>query len=261
MNPNTPITEIKGVGEKARALYAKIDVTTVGGLLSHYPKDYETFSLPVQVAGAVPGEICAVHVMVAGIPNQKKVRNLTILNVNVRDESGGMQLTFFNMPFLKKTLKPGGYYVFRGLVQTRGAAKIMEQPKIYSLDDYRKQCGQLMPRYALTKGLTNQAVQKAVRQALTFYEFENEFYPPELLERYRLPSAREALCSVHFPIDFDSLKDARRRLVFDEFFGFLLMLRRNKDLAEELENSYPMLETADTVRFLEQLPFPLTKAQ
>ena len=261
MNQNTPITEIKGVGEKARALYAKIDVTTVGGLLSHYPKDYETFSLPVQVAGAVPGEICAVHVMVAGIPNQKKVRNLTILNVNVRDESGGMQLTFFNMPFLKKTLKPGGYYVFRGLVQTRGAAKIMEQPKIYSLDDYRKQCGQLMPRYALTKGLTNQAVQKAVRQALTFYEFENEFYPPELLERYRLPSAREALCSVHFPIDFDSLKDARRRLVFDEFFGFLLMLRRNKDLAEELENSYPMLETADTVRFLEQLPFPLTKAQ
>lgn len=261
MNQNTPITEIKGVGEKAKALYAKIDVTNVGELLAHYPRDYETFSLPVPVDRAAPGEICAVHAAVAGIPNQKKIRNLTILNVNVRDESGGMQLTFFNMPFLKKTLKPGGYYVFRGLVQTRGAAKIMEQPKIYSLEDYRRQCGQLMPRYALTKGLTNQAVQKAMRQALTFYEFEAEYYPPKLLERYRLASAREALCNVHFPPDYDSLKSARRRLVFDEFFGFLLMLRKNKELAEELENSYPMLETADTVRFLEQLPFPLTRAQ
>lgn len=261
MNQNTPITEIKGVGEKAKALYAKIDVTNVGELLAHYPRDYETFSLPVPVDRAVPGEICAVHAAVAGIPNQKKIRNLTILNVNVRDESGGMQLTFFNMPFLKKTLKPGGYYVFRGLVQTRGAAKIMEQPKIYSLEDYRRQCGQLMPRYSLTKGLTNQAVQKAMRQALTFYEFEAEYYPPKLLERYRLASAREALCNVHFPPDYDSLKSARRRLVFDEFFGFLLMLRKNKELAEELENSYPMLETADTVRFLEQLPFPLTRAQ
>ena len=261
MNQYAPITDIKGVGEKAKVLYAKMDVTTVGGLLTHYPRDYEIFALPVPVEQAVPGEICAIYAVVVGIPNQKKIRNLTILNVNVRDESGGMQLTFFNMPFLKKMLKPGGYYVFRGLVQTRGAAKIMEQPKIYSLEDYRKQCGQLMPRYALTKGLTNQAVQKAMRQALTFYEYEEEYYPARLLERYCLLSAKEALCSVHFPMDYESLKNARRRLVFDEFFAFLLMLRRNKDLAEELENSYPMLETADTVRFLEQLPFPLTKAQ
>lgn len=261
MNSETSILEIRGVGEKAQKLYAKIDVNTVGELLAHYPRDYEAFALPVSVARAMPGEVCAVYVSVAGIPNQKKIRNLTILNLNVKDASGAMQLTFFNMPFLKKTLKPGGFYVFRGLVQTRGAAKIMEQPKIYGLDEYRRQCGQLMPKYALTKGLTNQAVQKAVRQALTFYVFEEEYYPPELLDKYELISEKEALGNVHFPTDFDALRSARKRLVFDEFFGFLLMLRRNKDLADELPNSYPMLETADTVRFLEQLPFPLTKAQ
>lgn len=261
MNQNTPITEIKGVGDKSKELYEKIDVTCVGELLTHYPRDYETFALPVPVADAGPGALCAIHAAVAGIPNQKKVRNLIILNVDVRDESGGMQLTFFNMPFLKKTLKPGGYYIFRGLVQTRGAAKVMEQPKIYALEDYKRQCGQLMPRYALTKGLTNQAVQKAMRQALACYEYEEEYYSPEFLKRYRLMSSREALCNIHFPANLDSLKDARRRLAFDEFMGFLLMLRRNKELSEELENSYPMLETADTVRFLEQLPFSLTNAQ
>jgi ATP-dependent DNA helicase RecG len=261
MNENTPIIEVKGVGEKSRALFAKIDVTTAGELISHYPRDYEAFAQPVDIAHAAAGETCAVYVTVAGIPNQKKIRNLVILNVNVRDASGAMQLTFFNMPFLKKTLKPGGYYVFRGTVQTRGAAKIMEQPKIYSLEDYNRQCGQLMPRYALTKGLTNQAVMKAVRQVLSFYEFEPEYYPREFLEKYDLVSAEDALCGIHFPEDYDTLNAARRRLVFDEFFGFLLMLRKNKDLTQELTNSYPMLETADTVRFLEQLPFPLTKAQ
>lgn len=261
MDQNTPIIELKGVGEKAKALFAKIDVNTVGDLLSHYPRDYETFAPPVPVAETVPGEVCAVYVTVAGIPNQKKIRNLTILNVLVRDASGGMQLTFFNMPFLKKTLKPGGYYVFRGLVQTRGAAKIMEQPKIYGLDDYHKQCGQLMPRYALTKGLTNQAILKAVRQALDAFEYEEEYYPRKFLERHELISVREAFYGIHFPTDYEALKEARRRLTFDEFFGFILMLRKNKELVQGLDNSYPMLETADTVRFLEQLPFPLTNAQ
>lgn len=261
MNNNTPITDIKGIGEKTRTLFAKLNITTVGELLAHYPRDYESFDAPTAISDAHPGEVCAVYAAVAGIPNQKKIRNLTILNVNIRDHSGAMQLTFFNMPFLKKTLHPGGFYVFRGLIQTRGAAKIMEQPKIYSLDEYHRQCGQLMPKYGLTKGLTNQMIQKAVRQALSFYSFEPEYYSQPLLQKYQLSSAQEALENVHFPTDYESLKKARNRLVFDEFFGFILMLRRNKELTKELPNAYPMLETADTIRFLEHLPFPLTKAQ
>ncbi|MCH5344228.1 MAG: ATP-dependent DNA helicase RecG [Acetatifactor sp.] len=261
MNQSTPITEIKGVGDKTRKLFEKLDITTVGDLLSHYPRDYETFGAPVPIAEAIPGQICAIHVTVTSIPNQKKVRNLTILNVNVRDTSGAMQLTFFNMPFLKKILKPGGYYLFRGLVQTRGAAKIMEQPKMYNYEEYQKQAGLLQPRYSLTKGLTNQAVQKAVKQALSLYTFEDEYYPEEISEKYDLLPREDALHTIHFPADFDALVQARRRLVFDEFFDFLLLLRKNKDLTAALPNSYPMYETADTVRFLEQMPFALTKAQ
>lgn len=261
MNRNTPMTELKGVGEKTGKLFEKIDIRTVGDLLTHYPRDYETFQEPVPIAQAACGEVCAVNVSVVGIPNQKKIRNLTILNVTVKDASGAMQLTFFNMPFLKNVLKPGGVYVFRGLVQSRGAAKIMEQPKLYSYEDYRKQMGALQPRYSLTKGLTNQAVQKAMKQALTFYEFEEEYYPEEIVKRYQLPSPREAMCSVHFPITMASLTEARKRIVFDEFFSFLFLLRKNKEYSAKLANEYPMFETADTVRFLEQIPFSLTKAQ
>lgn len=261
MNRNTPIIELKGIGEKSQKLFEKLDIRTVGDLISHYPRDYESFGEPMPIAQATPGEVCTVYASVSGIPNQKKIRNLVILNVTIKDNSGAMQLTFFNMPFLKKVLKPGGFYVFRGLVQSRGAAKIMEQPKIYSYEEYRKQTNVLQPKYALTKGLTNQAVQKAMKQALTFYEFEEEYYPEEIRQKYDLMPIKEALCTVHFPIDTDCLKKARNRIVFDEFFWFLLLLRKNKELGTQLANEYPMYETADTVRFLEQIPFPLTKAQ
>ena len=261
MNRDTPIIEIKGVGEKTQKLFAKLNIRTVGELLAAYPRDYETFREPVKIDQAAPGEMCAVHAAVSGIPNEKKVRKLSILNVNISDGSGSLLLTFYNMPFLKKTLRQGGFYIFRGMVQSRGSQRVMEQPKIYSMEDYRKLTNRLIPRYSLTKGLTNQAVQKCIKQALSFYEFEPEYYSGDLLEANHLVSEQEAVESIHFPADYDTLMQARRRLVFDEFFTFLFLMRRNRDIGEQCPNRYRMFETADTVRFLEQLPFPLTKAQ
>jgi len=261
MNENTPIIEVKGVGEKTRKLFQKLNIGTVGELLRSYPRDYEVFREPVRIARAAAGDLCAVYAAVSGIPGEKKVRKLSILNVNIADETGTLHLTFFNMPFLKKVLKQGGFYVFRGMVQSRGGFKLMEQPKIFSLEDYERQTNRLIPKYSLTKGLTNQTFQKTVRQALSNYVFEEEYYPEELLKTYDLEDERRAIETVHFPPDADSLARARKRLVFDEFFSFLFLLRQNKRLADGSENRYQMFETADTLRFLEQLPFPLTKAQ
>ena len=261
MDKNTPIIEIKGVGEKTRKLFEKLDIRTVGDLLSYYPRDYEIYEEPVQIGRTVPDTVCAVYAAVTGIPNEKRVRKLHILNVNIADSSGSMMLTFFNMPFLKKVLKPGGFYLFRGTVQSRGNARLMEQPKMFPVDEYRKQTNKLTPKYSLTKGLTNQAVQKAVKQALSLCSFEEECYDQDILKSCDLMSKQEAVETVHFPPDRESLVKARRRLVFDEFFSFLYLLRRNRQIGERLENRYQMFETADTVRFLEQLPFPLTRAQ
>lgn len=261
MNQDTLVIEVKGVGEKTQKLFQKLNIQTVGDLLRSYPRDYEIFGDPVKIAEAVPGEVCAVYATVSGIPNEKKVRKLTILNVNIADETGTMQLTFFNMPFLKKVLKPGGFYVFRGTVQSRGSLRVMEQPRIFSLEDYGKQTNCLNPKYSLTKGLTDKTFRKTVQQVLSNYAFEEEYYPDELLAEYELPGEQWATRTIHFPSDRDSLARARKRLVFDEFFSFLFLLRQNKRLSDGLENRYRMFETADTVRFLEQLPFPLTRAQ
>ena len=262
MSDAIPVNRIKGVGEKTAALFGKINVFTVEDLIGHYPRDYETYDAPVSIREASPGSVQAIYGQITAIPNVKKVRNLSILNAILKDGSNdSIQLTFFNMPFLKKVLKPGGFYLFRGLVQQRGTHKIMEQPRMFTWDEYKQKSGRLLPRYALTKGLTNQTVQKSVAQALEYYPPEKEYLPQMILQKYPMLSHREAVYALHFPENRDELLAARNRMVFEEFFSFLLVLRKNKELAAKTENHFPMYETADTVRFLEQLPFPLTKAQ
>ena len=262
MSDAIPVNRIKGVGEKTAALFGKINVYTIDDLIRHYPRDYETYDAPVSIRETSPGSVQAVYGQITAIPNVKKVRNLSILNAILKDDNGdSIQLTFFNMPFLKKVLKPGGFYLFRGLVQQRGTHKIMEQPRMFTWDEYRQKSGRLLPRYALTKGLTNQTVQKSVAQALEYYPPEKEYLPQVILQKYPMLSHREAIYALHFPESREELLTARNRMVFEEFFSFLLVLRKNKELAAKTENHFPMYETADTVRFLEQLPFPLTKAQ
>ena len=262
MSDAIPVNRIKGVGEKTAALFGKINVYTVDDLIRHYPRDYETYGAPVSILETSPGSVQAVYGQITAIPNVKKVRNLSILNAILKDDNGdSIQLTFFNMPFLKKVLKPGGFYLFRGLVQQRGTHKIMEQPRMFTWDEYIQKSGRLLPRYALTKGLTNQTVQKSVAQALEYYPPEKEYLPQVILQKYPMLSHREAVYALHFPESREELLTARNRMVFEEFFSFLLVLRKNKELAAKTENHFPMYETADTVRFLEQLPFPLTKAQ
>ena len=262
MSDAIPVNRIKGVGEKTAALFGRINVFTVEDLIRHYPRDYETYDAPVSIREASAGSVQAIYGRITAIPNVKKVRNLSILNAVLTDDNGdSIQLTFFNMPFLKKVLKPGGFYLFRGLVQQRGTHKIMEQPRMFTWEEYQKKSGRLLPRYALTKGLTNQMVQKSVAQALEYYPPEKEYLPQSVLQKIPMLSHREAVNSLHFPENREELLAARNRIVFEEFFSFLLVLRKNKDLAAKTENHFPMYETADTVRFLEQLPFPLTKAQ
>ena len=146
MEKSSSVTEIKGVGEKTCSLLAKLNIHTTGDLLAAYPRDYETYGEFVEIARLSPGSVCAVHAAVSGIPNEKRTGKLHILNVKIADSSGSLQLTFYNMPFLKKTLKRGGFYIFRGMVQSRGTARIMEQPKIFSMEEYQNLTGRLIPR-------------------------------------------------------------------------------------------------------------------
>lgn len=261
LTKDSSLLELKGIGEKSQKLYTKLGLLTVGDLLRNFPKDYERFEKPVKIKALTNSTISAVLGTVLTTPASRKGKRLTITTVNVKDDTGLLSLVFFNMPFLTKILKPGATYIFRGRVEVKGPSFVMEQPKYYSPAEYDRLTGILQPKYSLTKGLTNQAMQKAVKTALSSYAFPEEYLPADMLSRAEITDLKTALHDIHLPTSEKDAITARRRLVFDEFFNFLFCMRKNKDFAATIPNEYPMIETADTVRYVESLPFRLTKGQ
>lgn len=261
MTNETRIIDIKGIGEKTAKLFQKLSITTVGELLHYYPKDYEEFGEPLMIHQAPVGELCSIRACLAGNITSKKVRNLIILNFTVRDASGQISMTYFNMPYVKNQLKSGLLYIFRGVLQKRNGNLVMEQAKIYKPEEYFKLTGILQPKYSLTAGLSNHMITKSVKQALSNYQFAEDFLPEQVTNKAALVSLRQAVEDIHFPSDYESMLKARKRLVFDEFFLFILALQKCKEHNETLESIYPMLEVAETNRLLEALPYPLTGAQ
>ncbi len=257
MDLTTDIQNIKGIGDKSAALFAKLNIQTVGDLLKFYPRGYETFEAPVNVKEGIEGDVQAFCLRIVKSATMKKIRNLTILNYIASDNSGQIGLTFFNMPFLKNTLKPGDIYIFRGVFRDGR----LEQPRFFKEDEYRKLRESIQPSYSLTKGLTNNGIKKAVMQALSLYKFPEDHLPLWVREKYSLMGYEEAVNTMHFPDNMDKLVEARKRLVFDEFFLFLLLVRRDKTKLSHQRSPFSMIETADVPRFVEGLPYKLTAGQ
>lgn len=261
MDRTMDLTYLKGIGAKTAALFAKAGAATVGELLEYFPRDYDKLENTVCVEELAAGTVQAVRAYIVQTAPAKSVRNLKILNLTAADGTGRLELTFFNMPYLKSSLKQGKPYIFRGLVKQRGNVLIMEQPKIYEEADYELKKRSLQPLYPLTAGLSNQMVSKAVRQALDLQTDKQEFLPESILQKYDLMNLEQALFQIHFPESGELLRQARRRLVFDEFLIFMLQVQRLKQRRGLRLNHMPMTDGRAADRLLEKLPYALTGAQ
>lgn len=260
MNYSDNITDIKGIGDKTAKLFNRLSINTVGDLLNHFPRDYEAFGPPVKVANAPLDVPVTLELTVLSGFQWKKVRKLTIGTGMAADETGKISITYFNAPYLKNVIKGGGVYLMRGKLKKDRGMLHMDQPKLYTYEEYGRITGSLQPCYSLTAGLTNKTVARAMAQALNAV-MEEEYLPPQILEKYQLVSRTKAYRDIHFPKNYEEMLSARKRLSFDEFFLFLLKLRKLKEMNEDQASSYPMIETAETKRLIEALPYRLTHAQ
>ena len=261
MNLQNNILELKGIGEKSANLFRKLNIETLRDLLFYYPRDYETFSPAIKVEEVDAPLLCALRLQIVNECKVHKVRNLTILHVNAADDTGMVSLTFFNMPYLKNILKKGNTFIFRGQVIAKGTSLIMEHPKMYKTEEYAELLNGIWPKYPLTKGITNQAMTKAISQMMESCPMPADPLPDVIREKEGFLSLKEALWHIHFPQNKDMLMKARKRLAFDDFFSFILELRRSKEMVEEQKSTFTMIDVADCHRLIEKLPYKLTGAQ
>ena len=252
---------LKGVGEKTEKLFWKVGIYDTDDLLHYYPRNYDEYETPVDIAELKEGTVQAVSAAVCSGVYVNSVRGRQIISVNIADQSGKFPVVWFNLPYLKKTLRKGNWFVFRGRIVRKQGKLEMEHPEIFTPSAYEEILHHLQPVYGLTAGLSNKTVVKMITQLLESVPMQSEYLPEEFRERYELADINYALRTIHFPPNKEELLVSRKRLVFDEFFLFILSVRKMKEKTEETPNCFPVKETWLTEEIIGRLPYSLTGAQ
>ena len=261
------ITELKGIGEKYAQLLGRLSVYTVEDLVGLYPRDYELYQEPAFISTLSP-DYENNNVVIDGVVSKKidvyHTGKLAVISTFINDENGDrIKCTWFNMPFLKSSLKLGMRYIFRGRVVIKNGIKILEQPQMYTRSQYSEIEGTMQPIYPLTKGLSNKTVANAVHQALEKFDagLEKEYIPGYVRQKNELAEHNYAVVNIHFPKSMEDYIQARKRLAFEEFFLFVLAVRSLRNSNERIPNGYIIQNDSRTDDFIEKLPFSLTNGQ
>ena len=252
---------IKGVGEAREKLFHKLNIRTMRDLVGYFPRAYEDRTRFRMIHELEMDEVVCVRAMVTTAPRLSHIRRgLDIVKLRAVDDTGEIDITFFNQSFVKDAIKWGETYIFYGKVSATSKMFSMTNP-IFERDTQNGEfTGRIIPVYPLTKGLTQKSLMNAVRHALKECGDElPDALPKSVTERYELCKVPFAYENIHFPRDANSLEIARKRLVFEELFvlaaamKFLRLGRENK--------AGRSLTTPDFAEFYNALPFEATNAQ
>ena len=262
MNLQTQVGELKRVGPKTAELLQSKGLSTAGDLVAYYPSRYEKYVALSAVSQTEENKACAVLLTVVGRGSNIRANGRSICHFKAGDATGDCRITFFNMPYMVKNLPPGSQRVFMGIMKMspRGL-RYMEQPRVYSLDDYHDLEGTLQPVYPLFQGMKNKQIASLIDQALEGLPAFDDYLPDSDRSRLSLCTRDQALRSIHHPESMEALGMARNRLIFDEFFEFILGIRKRKRENDALVNDRPMAEAELPEELLSKLPYSLTGAQ
>lgn len=267
MKLSDDITSLKGIGKKTSALYNRLGIFTVKDLLSYYPRDYERYEPTRAYLTGKVGEIISVYCRVKSTPTIALFNGMKLISCKLVDERGTVFIAkWYNQPYLRSTLKTGSSMVLRGKLVLKRGQKFMEQPQIFSREQYSALTKKLLPVYPLTKGISRTSLMKSVKQALEkLYEISEtedlSALPSEIESKYKMMSFRRALEEIHFPSQEASYIRARNRIVFDEFFCYFINMYELKRKLHSYKNPFPYSMKKETDELTFSLPYSLTGSQ
>ena len=257
---STNVQFIRGIGpQKAKAL-SKLGITTLRDLIAWFPRRYEDRTALRHIAELQNGETACVAAMVAAPPTLAHIRKgMDLIKVRAVDETGVLDVTFFNQTWLKNNLRQGETYIFCGRAEGSLLRRQMASP-IVEPEGRREQTGRIVPIYPLTAGVSQLVLSRSIRQGLdACRELLPDVLPDEVRQAHKLCYVNYAYENIHFPASPEALEVARRRLVFEELFlltcGLQLLRQRRRDVAG------PVCRQMSMEPFYRRLPFALTGAQ
>ena len=255
-----PISMLRGIGPAKQKLFAALNIFTLEDLICHFPRGYEDRTRLVTISQLEADRPACFRATVMNTPRTNHIRKgLDLTKVQVADHSGRLNLTFFNAKYAVEHLEYGREYFFYGTLTGDFTGYGMTNPIFEAVDSQAVITRRVMPIYPLTAGLTNAAVLKAVQQALAVCDPPEEVLPAALRQRYGILGAEEAYHIIHQPASMAQAREARKRMIFEEFFVFSAGLALMR--AARAEKRTAPYENTDLASFYAGLPFTLTGAQ
>ncbi len=254
-----PLTKVKGIGLKRAELFYRAGIANVQDLLEYYPRTYLDERSKTAISDLKPGEDVLIRARLVSDPKNIHKGKWTITNARIADETGEMNVSWFNQPYLVKSLKIGEVYLLRGKVSDKFHRLTLQAPQVQKAIEDGSLPG-LLPVYPLTKGMTQKMIRGAVDEALPLLDPSIEFLP----EAYRQTKIRtdEAMKAMHRPLSFEEVDKARSRLAFNELLIQQMALRRMKKNQESEQDGILLSGDPEKERaFIKRLPYQLTKAQ
>ena len=257
---STSVRYIKGIGEQRAKSLEKLRIFTLRDLISYFPRDYEDRRTFRKIRDLEPGETACVTAMAAASPTLNRVRKgMELVKVRAVDETGALDVTFFNQTYMRDHIRAGEHYTFFGKAEVQGSRRTMVNPLV-ERENSRTMTGRIMPVYPLTAGISQLTMTRSVEQGLAACrDLLPDPLPDEVRRDHQLCHTGYAYDQIHFPDDENTLAIARRRLAFEELFllaiGMQVLSRRREEL------SCAPLRDLDLTAFYGSLPFSLTGAQ
>lgn len=251
-----PVEKVKGVGDKTAELLHKLNIYSVGQLLCYYPRSYEDWSNPQPITPFLEGNVLVKARLSTSFATTRLSGGRILCNAEIADDTGSLELVYFNNKYISSMLKLGEEYYFYGKIDRTKFAQKMIAPTFSPVGEGLG----MHPVYNLTSGLSNKQLQRFVKEALKLLpEKVNDPIPQFIREKYNLCDLRKAIVDIHFPKSKEDMEHARYRHVFEELLTLNLGLRSIKSNKSTTAPLHIPKDISD--EFISLLPFAPTNAQ
>lgn len=276
MDPNLKVEHLPGVGKQHTTKLNKLGINTLSDLIYHFPFRYDDFSKIHKIEEAVQGEVITIQGVVWQIKNVRTRTGKFLTNAQVSDESGILDVIWFNQPYLTKNIKPGSPISLSGKIDKEGPRPKLISPTYEILKSTSQpprpgldlnvdtvHTGRLVSIYPETEGITSKWLRSIIKTFLPIFKNTiDDYLPPNISKNQNLIPMSEALQKIHFPQKLDDIELARKRLAFDELFLTQLLSQIRRTEWHE-QRTAPQIKTDANLllKFKATLPFTLTGAQ
>lgn len=258
----TDIKYVKTVGSKRANYLNKINIMNIYDAIYYQPREYEDRRKLSKIISMEDGYKYFVLGEIVNFQENRINKGLTIYSYAVEDDTGIMEVTFFNQKYVKSYLKKGLKVAFYGKIENNFGKKQMKAPEFQIVKNMNEIDTEILPVYPLTYGLSQQNLRKITKNILTHDINYEEYLPEYFIKKFNILTLNERLKGLHFPKSFYHQKRAAKSLKYDEAFLFeTAILSAKKEFEENVKGLSKEFSETISKNFLKTLSFKLTDSQ